>query len=203
MSRLSKGTWVAADLTSRASGEKFGEAGDRVPPTALDSPQIGAQPPQGSNISSAPPSHRGHKSTICEEFSIANLSLAIPTWVNVKRTKGKPAYYPLSTVFRLTYRRFLSTMTTFRGRCPPALPLACARIQMSAQPLVPAVGTMGDACDMPRKPRDCRAASALERMPRHARLKLAATQARYGARALGRMFRRARSVQRERCSCRR
>ena len=42
-------------------------------------------------------------------------------------------------------------MTTFRGRCPPSLPLsrpsflplACARIQMSKQPLVPAVGTMG------------------------------------------------------------
>lgn len=38
-------------------------------------------------------------------------------------------------------------MTTFRGRCPPSLPpslpLACARIQMSEQPLVPAVGTMG------------------------------------------------------------
>ena len=26
-----------------------------------------------------------------------NLSLAIPTWVNVKRIKGKPAYHPFST----------------------------------------------------------------------------------------------------------
>lgn len=26
-----------------------------------------------------------------------NFSLAIPTWVNVKRIKGKPAYHPFST----------------------------------------------------------------------------------------------------------
>ena len=68
-----------------------------------------------------------------------NFSLEIPIWVNVKRIKGKPAYHP----FRLAYRRLLSTTTTFRGRCPPSLPLACACIQMSEQSLVPAVGTLG------------------------------------------------------------
>lgn len=81
-----------------------------------------------------------------------NFSLAIPTWVNVKRIKGKPAYHPFSTHISA----FSVHDDDFSGKMP-SLPLACARIQMSEQLLVPAVGTMGgDACDMPQKPRDCR-----------------------------------------------
>lgn len=71
-----------------------------------------------------------------------NFSLAIPTWVNVKRTKEKSAYHPLSTLIS----SFFVHDDDFSGKMPslpPSLPLACARIQMSEQPLVPAVGTMG------------------------------------------------------------
>lgn len=71
-----------------------------------------------------------------------NFSLAIPTWVNVKRTKEKSAYHPLSTLIS----SFFVHDDDFSGKTPslpPSLPLACARIQMSGQPLVPAVGTMG------------------------------------------------------------
>ena len=67
-----------------------------------------------------------------------NFSLAIPTWVNVKRIKGKPAYHPFSTHISV----FSVHDDDFSGKMP-FLPLACARIQMSEQPLVPAVGTMG------------------------------------------------------------
>lgn len=52
----------------------------------------------------------------------------------------------------------------FSGKMPSPFPLACARIQMSEQTLVPVVGTLGDAYDMPRKPRARRTASALECM---------------------------------------
>ena len=71
-----------------------------------------------------------------------NFSLAIPTWVNVKRIKGKPAYHPFSThisAFSVHDDDFSGKMASR----PSFLPLACARIQMSKQPLVPAVGTMG------------------------------------------------------------
>lgn len=77
-----------------------------------------------------------------------NFSLAIPTWVNVKRIKGKPAYHPFSTHISA----FSVHDDDFSGKMPSPplplsrpsfLPLACARIQMSKQPLVPAVGTMG------------------------------------------------------------
>lgn len=74
-----------------------------------------------------------------------NLSLAIPTWVNVKRIKGKPAYHPFSTHISSSFVHdddFSGEDALLPSR-PSFLPLACARIQMSEQPLVPAVGTMG------------------------------------------------------------
>lgn len=50
-----------------------------------------------------------------------NLSLAIPTWVNVKRIKGKPAYHPFSTHISSSFVHdddFSGKMPSF----PPALP---------------------------------------------------------------------------------
>lgn len=75
-----------------------------------------------------------------------NFSLAIPTWVNVKRIKGKPAYHPFSThisAFFVHDDDFSGKIPSLPPALPSFLPLACARIQMSEQPLVPAVGTMG------------------------------------------------------------
>lgn len=75
-----------------------------------------------------------------------NFSLAIPTWVNVKRIKGKPAYHPFSThisAISVHDDDFSGKMPSLPPSRPSFLPLACARIQMSEQPLVPAVGTMG------------------------------------------------------------
>ena len=61
---------------------------------------------RGGLLQKAP--RRGQKSSICEEFLMADFTLDIPTWANAKRGKGKPTPHLFST--------HISTISVHGGR---------------------------------------------------------------------------------------
>ena len=65
-----------------------------------------------------------------------NFSLAIPTWVNVKRIKGKPAYHPFSThisAFSVHDDDFSGKMPSLPPSLPPFLPPSRLRAHTDEQ----------------------------------------------------------------------